>query len=84
MLAECTNKQLQGDVCWPMTFQHGDKCMRKRKVYGWAEVFKIAWRIFGDVHSGLPWNVMCVAVKAAMCSVCPSERKNIILDVTPV
>jgi len=52
MLSEC--KQWHGDVCWLMTFQHGDKCVRKREVYGWAEVFKISWSIVGDAHSGLP------------------------------
>jgi hypothetical protein len=66
-----------------MTFQRGDKCMGKREVYGWTEVFKIACRIVGDAHSGLPWTVMYFEVKAAIFSVYPSERKNIIRNVTP-
>ena len=82
MLSEC--KQWQGDVCWLMTFQHGDKCMRKREVYGWAEIFKFAGNIVGDAHSGLPWTVMYVEVKAAMFSVYPCERKNTIRDVRRV
>jgi hypothetical protein len=67
-----------------MTFQHGDKCVRKRDIYSKAEVFKIACRIVGDAHSGLPWTVMCVEVKAAMLSAYPNERKNIIRDVTTI
>jgi hypothetical protein len=82
MLAEC--KQWHGDVCWLITFQHDDKCMRKREVCDWVEVFKIAWSIVGDAHSGLPWTVMYVKVKAAMFSVYLSEQKNSIRDVTPV
>jgi hypothetical protein len=58
--------------------------MRKREVYSWAEVFKIAWSIVGDTHSSLPWTVICVEFKAAVFSVYPSERKNTISDVTPV
>jgi hypothetical protein len=77
-------KQWQGDVCWLMTFQHGDKCLRKREVYGWAEVFKFAWSIVGDAHSGLPWTVMYVEVKVAIFSVYSSEQENTIRDVTPV
>jgi hypothetical protein len=79
MLAEC--KQWQGDVWWLMTFQRGDKRLRKREVYGWAEVFKIAWSIVGDTHSGLAWTV---EVKAAMFSVYPSKHKNNMRRVTPV
>jgi hypothetical protein len=76
--------QWQGGVCWLMTFQRGDKCMRKREDYGWTTVFEIAWSIVGDAHSDLPRIVMYVEVKAAMFSVCPSEQKNTIHDVTPV
>jgi len=47
--------------------------MRKWEVYVWAEVFKIAWSIVGDTHSGLPWTV---DVKAAMFSVYTSKQKN--------
>jgi len=57
MLSECKQWQGEGDLCWLMTFQHSDKCMRKREVYSWAEVLKIAWGIAGDKHSGLPWTL---------------------------
>jgi hypothetical protein len=49
-----------------------------------VEVLKIAWSIVGDAHSGLPWTVKYVKVKAAMFSVYLSEQKKSIRDVTPV
>jgi len=47
--------------------------MGKWEVYGWAEVFKIAWSFVGDTHSSLPWTV---EVEAVVFSEYPSKQKN--------